>query len=467
MKGLACLCTILVILQVCKGTNDIILSDVQIEDNNAELPVKNHLNDAEPFIPTKEWQIVKPNQAIPAGLHVRMNFQTGIKEAKILEDDDDKGTPDKKEPAGPKITLSEENKNINEFPPNNEKIYFTKEHLKEALSEFRDKVGTEDVNDVMWSNDAKKAMEEEIANAERVKKNFRSIEDIKAELEDTFKMKAKPDVDVMKEITHYIVADNSTVGEIGAALDNLEYYVHQIDNGVDLDKIGGLKPVVHLLNHSNEDIQERAANVIGAATQNNKAVQSAVLNYGGLRLLVQMLHQEKKPLTKKKALFALSAAVRQNNDAQGSLVKMNGIESIIAVVRDDSIATSIHVKAIDLLFDLIEEENERTKKNREKDNVDDRPSLLDVLVKSGLCDVLVPLLNTQDFYTKEKIMHAIRVSADACKETLKQPSNLKLLEKQLSELQQNIKEEDDADFKTYLEGLKDQLEKNVLQKLTK
>ena len=39
------------------------------------------------FIPSKEWQTVKENQAIPKGLHVRLNMQTGEKEAKFLDED--------------------------------------------------------------------------------------------------------------------------------------------------------------------------------------------------------------------------------------------------------------------------------------------------------------------------------------------------------------------------------------------
>jgi hypothetical protein len=33
--------------------------------------------EAEKFIPTHEWQEVGPDQAIPPGLHVRLDFQTG------------------------------------------------------------------------------------------------------------------------------------------------------------------------------------------------------------------------------------------------------------------------------------------------------------------------------------------------------------------------------------------------------
>ena len=34
---------------------------------------------------TNEWKKVKPNQAIPPGLHVRINIQTGEREAKLLD----------------------------------------------------------------------------------------------------------------------------------------------------------------------------------------------------------------------------------------------------------------------------------------------------------------------------------------------------------------------------------------------
>lgn len=40
----------------------------------------------EKFVATREWQIIKEGQSIPRGLHVRMNLQTGLKEAKLLEE---------------------------------------------------------------------------------------------------------------------------------------------------------------------------------------------------------------------------------------------------------------------------------------------------------------------------------------------------------------------------------------------
>ncbi|KAJ8561524.1 hypothetical protein ON010_g8160 [Phytophthora cinnamomi] len=37
------------------------------------------------FVPTNEWQDILPNQAIPPGLYIRVNLETGKKEAKLLE----------------------------------------------------------------------------------------------------------------------------------------------------------------------------------------------------------------------------------------------------------------------------------------------------------------------------------------------------------------------------------------------
>ena len=63
---------------------------------------------------------------------------------------------------------------------------------------------------------------------------------------------------------------------------------------MDLDKIGGLGPIVNLLNSTDAEVQERSANLLAAATQNNDGVKQLVLQYGGLRFLLQMVHRENK-----------------------------------------------------------------------------------------------------------------------------------------------------------------------------
>ncbi|TYZ63750.1 hypothetical protein PybrP1_003719 [[Pythium] brassicae (nom. inval.)] len=37
------------------------------------------------FEPTHEWKDILPNQALPPGLYIRVNLETGKKEAKLLD----------------------------------------------------------------------------------------------------------------------------------------------------------------------------------------------------------------------------------------------------------------------------------------------------------------------------------------------------------------------------------------------
>ena len=93
------------------------------------------------------------------------------------------------------------------------------------------------------------------------------MDEIKKDLEKNMGWNIKSDVQIMQDILKQLVAEESSVEDKSKALDSLEDYVHQVDNGKDLEKIGGLKEVVALLNSSNEALQEKAANVIGAAAQ--------------------------------------------------------------------------------------------------------------------------------------------------------------------------------------------------------
>ena len=100
-----------------------------------------------------------------------------------------------------------------------------------------------------------------------VKQKFRSIEEIRKELEDHVGWKIKSDAQLMKISVEILRAENATKEEQSHALEDLEYYVHQIDNAVDLEKMHGLQVVIQFLNNSDLKLQEKAAKVIGAAVQ--------------------------------------------------------------------------------------------------------------------------------------------------------------------------------------------------------
>ena len=62
-------------------------NDAPATDGDSFIEVEADRVDNELFIPSKVWQKVKPGQALPAGLHYRINLQTGDKEAKLLQDE--------------------------------------------------------------------------------------------------------------------------------------------------------------------------------------------------------------------------------------------------------------------------------------------------------------------------------------------------------------------------------------------
>ena len=61
------------------------VGDVDEEDSKVEEATVVEEPSRETFVPTNEWQEIKPGQAIPRGLHVRMDMQTGKKEARLMQ----------------------------------------------------------------------------------------------------------------------------------------------------------------------------------------------------------------------------------------------------------------------------------------------------------------------------------------------------------------------------------------------
>ena len=74
------------LLSVC--CQDLVfVGDVDEEESRVEeaTEVEEEPSSREIFVATNEWQEIKPGQAIPQGLHVRMDMQTGKKEARLMQ----------------------------------------------------------------------------------------------------------------------------------------------------------------------------------------------------------------------------------------------------------------------------------------------------------------------------------------------------------------------------------------------
>jgi len=215
------------------GEEDVTVTD---EDEN----VTNELNSTV-FVPTNQWQSVNPGQAVPAGLHVRINLQTGEKEAKLIDEEEDD------EKMGDRRRLHHYGYSDRRGIINKQTKPFTAEGMNEASSlEKNDNVML--LTHAPSSDDDTPPLRGDGVNPQ-------------------LSAWATDDLKIMTKLVTILTDKTSSSEDLVFALTELEYHVHQIDNARDLDIIGGLEPVILLLEHTNDSIQACAAHVIGAAAQ--------------------------------------------------------------------------------------------------------------------------------------------------------------------------------------------------------
>ena len=174
-------------------------------------------------------------------LFPRINMETGKKEAKFL----DNKKEEEKEKEEPKYNYQE---------------------LKEALKNIKNDAGSDDI----------------------IKSKFRSLDELKNDFKE-FEVKVESDVNAMIKLIKNFVESKSDEEKIDI-VENLEYYVHQVDNAVDFLTVGGLEQIlVPSLNSSSTLLQEMAGFLIGSSAQSNPRVQIAYLEAGFINTLLRMV----------------------------------------------------------------------------------------------------------------------------------------------------------------------------------
>lgn len=113
------------------------------ENENQEQPERTSLNDHDDnnfdvFHATNQWQTIKEGQSIPPGLHVQIDLQTGKKQAKLMDENLNGGS----EPKAQSSQFSTKQKYIKI-----DKNIISKQKLKDALKDFKDKFHSEDLHD--------------------------------------------------------------------------------------------------------------------------------------------------------------------------------------------------------------------------------------------------------------------------------------------------------------------------------
>lgn len=100
------------------------------------------------------------------------------------------------------------------------------------------------------------------------------------------------------------------------AFDNFEQLIESLDNANNMGKLALWTPLLSLLEHSEQELRRYAAWCVGTAVQNNEPSQESLLAMGGLPRLVKVAVQEDETETvRRKAIYALSSAVRNYQPA--------------------------------------------------------------------------------------------------------------------------------------------------------
>nr|XP_054367683.1 nucleotide exchange factor SIL1 isoform X4 [Mirounga angustirostris] len=279
----------------------------------------------EVFHPTHEWQALRPGQAVPAGSHVRLNLQSGAREVKLQEEDKFRSNL-KGLKKGRRLDI-----NTNTY---------TSQDLKSALAKFKEGAEVE-------------SSKEDKARQAKVKRLFRPIEELKKEFEE-LNVVIETDMQIMVRLINKFNSSSSSLEEKIAALFDLEYYVHQMDNAQDLLSFGGLQVVINGLNSTEPLVKEYAAFVLGAAFSSNPKVQVEAIEGGALQKLLVILATEQPLPAKKKVLFALCSLLRHFPYAQQQFLKLGGLQVLRSLVQAKGTEV-LAVRVVTLLYDLVTE----------------------------------------------------------------------------------------------------------------
>lgn len=327
-------------------------------------------------------------QGIPAGLHIRINLETGKKEAKILDDseqeEEKKSTlqaDDRSKNAALSVVPEEEllaEKIADEKP---KKI----KHLEEALQ----RIGID------YTPKEK---------VEKVLRSFRPYEDLKKDfgsMRKGFKTDVQIIIQLIEEFRNTSTATdikdvNDRIKTQTQILESFNYLMSQFDNALLFVEQNGLEHVLLpiLVNQTHIGLKVEALRVLGAMSQNHPQVQIKVNERNVGSLLAQIIMTSSKTEELSAALYAFSSLLRKFPFAQQRILSTSGTQALVSVLSRDC-ELKVKAKAATIIGDLIEE--------RELALGSDDPSVVKQyaeinfkvwLVDHEYCEIMPTLINT-------------------------------------------------------------------------
>ena len=408
---------------IANSENSLSIVNNQIENSNGvnddEASVEDDdENNEELFVPTNQWQTIKKGQSIPSGLHVRLNLQTGQKEAKILENDD-----------------QHKNDNILNIKSKS-KLRYTTAEIREAL----------------------KSLKLDINKNEKITEKFRSIEELKKEFAN-LNLEIHTETEILANLLKKY--NNLQSQEKINVLNEIEYLVHQYDVARDFIKLGGLQMILPDLNSTNDQLKAQIAFTLGSAMQGNPQVQIAVLENGVLQTFLRILMLDPSEKVQLRMIYAISCLVRQFPLAQKILIQGGGLTVLASMFKNvNNHYIKLNVKIITLLNDLLLEQQLAVKHAVKNDKISEERlrqynsfNLNESLILEGFCKLIPKLLESPDTDVREKVITAMMSFHFICANQFK--SSLTTLNKISSQIKDLAQEETSQEFNSdsYLTSL--------------
>ncbi|XP_050438496.1 nucleotide exchange factor SIL1 isoform X2 [Adelges cooleyi] len=265
------------------------------------------VNKTKEFVPTHEWQTIEKDQAIPAGLHVKLNLETGEKQAKLIDD----------------------NKNDQSTSANNLAI--------------------------VAQNETEKAT----TGVPKASSRFRSYDEIKKDLKD-INLTVKTDMEIMNGLSmkfkEHMETFNTNENQLVNILTDLEYLVHQVDTAEVFIKENGLKTIIlPCINSSANSLKAHGAQLLGSAASNNPKVQIAALEAQAIPILLKHIEDDNEFLVRANCLYALSNIIRRFPLAQEEFIKSKGLPMLMSLFQRTNTQNNmkLRLKVVRLLEDLV------------------------------------------------------------------------------------------------------------------
>ncbi|PGH03051.1 hypothetical protein AJ80_08746 [Polytolypa hystricis UAMH7299] len=130
------------------------------------------------------------------------------------------------------------------------------------------------------------------------------------------------DAELMKAAMHVIRSTDATLENKLVAFDNFEQLVENLDNANNMDVLGLWAPLVQELEAEEAERRMMAAWCIGTAVQNNERAQEKLIEQPtSLPTLLRISQTDPDKSVRRKAIYALSSAVRNHQAALDEFVK--------------------------------------------------------------------------------------------------------------------------------------------------